>query len=117
MSMHKISTARVVCVNGKIKDKKMELIFSVKNNGGQKMRTRLTNAIVQMYFMTDFDIRPEPVHENPSTISLRGLLIILTITMKGGDVAEWLVRWTCNEEALTASLCTAAPVHRLLTAR
>ena len=61
------------------------------------MRTRLTNAIVQMYFMTDFDIigpiRPESVHENPSTISLRVHLIILTITMKGGYVAKWLVRW------------------------
>ena len=79
-----------------------------------------TNAIVQMYFMTDFDIigpiRPESVHENPSTISLRVHLIIL-ILMKGGGVAEWLVRWTCNAQALTGSLCTAAPVHRLLTAR
>ena len=85
------------------------------------MRTRLTNAIVQMSFMTDFDIigpiRPESVHENPSTISLRVHLIILTITMKGGYVAKWLVRWTCNSEALTGSLCRAAPVHRLLTAR
>ena len=77
---------------------------------------RNENAIVQMYFLTDFDIRPEPTHENPSAISLRVHLIILTITMKGGYVAEWLVRWTCNSEAPTGSLCTAAPVHRLLTA-
>ena len=39
------------------------------------MRTRLTNAIVQMYFMTGFDIigpiRPESVHENPSAIILK----------------------------------------------
>ena len=82
------------------------------------MRTRLTTkAIVQMYFLTDFDIGPKPVHENPSTIPLRVHLIILTITMKGGGVAEWLVRWTCNSEALTGSLCIAAPVLRLLTAR
>lgn len=58
--------------------------------------------------MTDFDIigpiRPASVHENPSTISLRVRLIILIITMKGGGVAEWLVRWTCNSEALTGRL-------------
>ena len=73
-----------------------------------------------MYFMIDFDIigpiRPESVHENPSTISLRVHLIIL-ISMKGGGVAEWLVSWTCNAQALTGSLCTAAPVLRLLNAR
>lgn len=81
------------------------------------MKTRLTKVIVHMYFMTDFHIRPESVHENHSTISLRVYLIILTITMKGGYVAEWLVCWTCNAQALTGSLCTAAPVLRLLTAR